>query len=332
LEFSFAVLNPGGRDGLRVFPHGAGSPSDPGHPPVNYHGYAASCCGGFYRRFAELPESVDNVLVLIRKNGVGEALKAVRRLHRQGRRVMISWKESGLPQVASALANPALAGRFRALCAEADGFISSTTDLVPLYKAAGCRRGAFVPTPYPLEERAWDFSVTIPQRQGIFIGTREFGVPSRNHFLAVSSICKLGRPVTVINTDGWRGVRLLRSISPDLRVVSGQLPYPEYLRLMARHRLVFQLDRSAVPGQVAGDALLCGLPCVGGDGAIDRLAFPDLCGRCLSADSAVLAAEKLLDDSNYYAAVVGRARELALKWISFSRVKEQLPKEFLCPP
>jgi hypothetical protein len=71
---------------------------------------------------------------------------------------------------------------------------------------------------------------------------------------------------------------------------------------------------------------------VGGDGAIDRLVFPDLCGTNLPADSAILAAEKLLDDSDYYAAVVARARELALRWISFSRVKEQLPEEFLSAP
>ena len=41
----------------------------------------------------------------------------------------------------------------------------------------------------------------------------------------------------------------------------------------ARHKIVLQADKSAVPGQVAGDALLCRMPCVGGDGAIDRLAF-----------------------------------------------------------
>ncbi|HET7238062.1 MAG TPA: hypothetical protein VFI76_03485 [Terrimicrobiaceae bacterium] len=328
MEFSLAVLNPGGRDKMKIFAHGAGLPADPGHPPVNYHGYAACCGGGFYQRIGEVPESVGNVLVLLRKNGLGEALDAVRKLRKRGKRVLISWKESGLPQVAGALEKPGLAARFRTLCEEADGFVSSTTDLVPLYDAAGCRQGGFVPTPYPLEDPAWDFSISIPQRQGVFIGTREFGVPSRNHFLAVSAISKLGRPATVINADGWRGVRLLRSIFPDARVVPGQLPYADYLRLMARHRVVFQLDRSAVPGQVAGDALLCRLPCVGGDGAIDRLTFPDLSGASLSVGSAIQAAERLLGDSDYYAATLDRARDRALRWISFSRVKEQLLAAF----
>jgi len=328
LEPAFAVLNPGGRDRTRIFAQGAGLPSDSGHPPVNYYGYAACCQGGFFRTPEEVPDAVRGVLVLLRKDGLGDALNAVRKLRKRGKRVMISWKESGLPQVARALAKRGLNQRFRVVCSEVDGFISSTTDLVPLYEAARCGRGGFVPTPYPIEEPAWDFSVPIRQRQGIFIGTREFGVPSRNHFLALTCIGKLGRPVTVINTEGWAGARLLRSISPELRIISGKLPYTEYLRLMAQHRLVFQLDRSAVPGQVAGDALLCSLPCVGGDGAVDRLAFPGLCGMSVPVESAVKLAERLLDDHNYYVETLEKARELALKRVSFSRVKDQLLAEF----
>ncbi len=328
MESFFAVLNPGGRDATKVFAHGAGSPSEPGHPPINYHGYAACCGGGFFRRAGEVPDSVGGVLVLLRKNGLGDALSAVRRLRKQGKRVMISWKESGLHQVARSLATPGLSRKSRSVCMEADGFISSTTDLVPLYEACCCGPGGFVPTPCPIEEPAWDFSIPIPQRQGIFIGTREFSVPSRNHFLAVSAIGRLNRPVTVINTEGWNGARLLRSISADLRVVSGKLPYGDYLRLMAQHRIVFQLDRSAVPGQVAGDALLCGLPCVGGDGAVERLVFPELCGTNLPVESVFEVARKLLDDDDYYSKTLEGARELALKRVSFSRVKDQLLEAF----
>jgi hypothetical protein len=328
LEFSFAVLNPGGRDETRIFAQGAGCPADPGHPPVNYHGYAACCRGAFYRRHRDIPDSIDGVLVLLRKSGLGDALEAVRKLRERGKRVGISWKESGLPQVARALERPGVARRFRTVCAEAESFISSTTDLVTLYQGAGCVRGAFVPTPYPLEEKAWDFSIPISERSGVFVGTREFAVPSRNHFLALSSISDVGHPVTVINTEGWTGARLLRSISSNLRVVSGTLPYPEYLRLMAQHRIVFQLDRSAVPGQVAGDALLCGLPCVGGDGAIDRLVFPELCGMTLTVESVVNAAKRLLRDDEYYIETLSRAREMALNKVSFAKVKERLRTQF----
>jgi hypothetical protein len=328
LEPVFAVLNPGGRDRTRLFTQGAGLPSDPGHPPVNYHAYAACCQGGFYRKSDEVPDTVRYVLVLLRKDGLGHALNAVRRLRRRGKRVLVSWKESGLTQAARILAKPGLYQRFRAICREVDGFISSTMELVPLYEAARCGCGGFVPTPYPIEEPAWDFSLPISQRRGIFIGTREFGAPSRNHLLAISSVLKLRQSVTVINTEGWTGARLLRSISRDLRFISGKLPYTAYLSLMAQHRIVFQLDRSAVPGQVAGDALLCGLPCIGGDGAVDKLAFPGLCGTSLPIESAVKVAERLLADDNYYAETLEKSRELALKRLSFSKVKGQLLSEF----
>ena len=274
-----------------------------------------------------MPDAVRRVLVLLRKDGLNHALHAVRKLRKRGKCVVISWKESGLHQVARVLAKPRLHQRFRAICSEVDGFISSTTELVPLYEAARCGRGGFVPTPYPVEEPAWDFSLPIRQRRGIFIGTREFGVPSRNHLLALSSVLELGQPVTVINTEGWTGARLLRSISRDLRIISGKLPYTDYLCLMAQHRIVFQLDRSAVPGQVAGDALLCSLPCVGGDGAVDRLAFPGLCGMSLPVELAVKVAERLLTDDNYYTETFEKTRELALKRLSFSKVKDQLLSE-----
>ena len=328
MEFSFAVLNPGGRDQSRTFAQGAGSPADPGHPPVNYHGYAACCRGAFYRRCGEIPDSAQNVLVLLRRSGLGEALAAVRRLRQRGKRVLVSWKESGLPQVAGALERPRVARSFRSICGQAHGFLSSTPDLVPLYRAAGSLRGGFVPTPYPVEETVWDFSIPIAERRGIFVGTREFTTPSRNHFLALSSISGFDQPITVINTEGWTGARLLRSISPNLRIVSGKLPYVEYLRLMARHRIVFQLDRSAVPGQVAGDALLAGLACVGGDGAIERLVFPELCGPGLTVQSAIDVAKRLLEDDQYYTATLAHARQLAVEKVSFTKVKESLLAQF----
>jgi hypothetical protein len=324
LEPVFAVLNPGGRDRTRIFPRGAGLPSEPGHPPVNYHAYAACCQSGFYCRSEEIPESVRCVLVLLRKDGLSQALRSVRKLRKRGKRVLISWKESGLPQVARVLAKLRCRRKFRIICDEVDGFVSSTEELVPLYQAARCGPGRFIPTPYPIEESVWDFSLPIYQRRGILIGTREFAVASRNHFLAISSVLDLGQPVSVINTEGWTGARLLRSISRDLRVISGKLPYREYLLLMARHRIVFQLDRSSVPGQVAGDALLCGLPCVGGDGAIDKLAFPSLSANSLSVGAAVKMAQRLLSEDNYYLETIHGSRELAIPRLSFSKVREEL--------
>ena len=69
-----------------------------------------------------------------------------------------------------------------------------------------------------------------------------------------------------------------------LRLSEKWKSYPDYLRDVAKHKIVLQLDCSHVPGQVAGDALLCRIPCVGGDGAIERIAFSKTCGEGRTID------------------------------------------------
>lgn len=321
-----AVLNPGGRDKAREFPAGAGTPDDPGHPPVNYHAYAACCRGGYYRSVEEVPEEAKVVLVLLRGKWLSRALAAISLLRRPGRKIWISWKESGLHQVGQALEDARRWGCFQEICRASDGFLSSTPELESLYRQAGCQEGVYIPTPYPIEELEWDFSVPVAQRVGIFIGTREFDIPSRNHLLAVATACSLNVPVTVLNPDGSAEDRLLRAISPNIRIVSGELPYSGYLRLMATHRLVFQLDRSAVPGQVAGDALLCRLPCVGGDGAIERLVFPESCGFGRNVGSLAEIAQGLLRDVDGYHQAVIASEAVAVKTVGFSVIAARLER------
>lgn len=319
-----AVLNPGGNDPSRLFYSGAGSPADPGHPPVNYHAFAACLRTGFFQKEKEVPPHASSALVLLRKNGLKDALAAILALKKRHCRAFISWKESGLHQVASSLEDRGRYEKFREICQAADGFISSTSELVSLYQSAGCARGEFIPTPYPVEEAVWNFSRPLEQRGGIFIGTREFDVPSRNHLLAISLALGLGAPVTVVNAGGSYGERQLRAISPELRIINGRQLYPDYLRLMANHRLVFQMDRSAVPGQVAGDALLCRLPCVGGDSAMERLAFPALAGFGRESSELLALTRQLLTDDKFYKAEIEASQEAALATVSFSAVAKRL--------
>ncbi len=271
-----AVLNEGGRDKAQVFVCGAGEPGG-GHPPVNYHAYAACLRGGFYRAKEEIPQGVP-VLLLLRKN-LGQARRVIRFLQDRGHRVFVSFKESGAYQVAGVLGRRGAWEELSQVCGEADGAVSSTPDLVAIYEAAGARRAIFLPTPYPVSESAWDMGEKEEKREGIFLGTREFDTASRNHRLALELACDVargrGKRVTLIDDSSasWWARRKLMARHPHLRWVPGPLPYLEYLRLMAGHEVVFQLDRSVVPGQVAGDALLARVLCIGGDGAIERLVF-----------------------------------------------------------
>jgi hypothetical protein len=82
---------------------------------------------------------------------------------------------------------------------------------------------------------------------------------------------------------------------------------------MARCRVIFQRDTSAVPGQIAGDALLCRLPCVGGNGAVDRDAFGHLS-----------EIEPLLRDDEAWRAAVEESQQRAQAQLSFAAGAERL--------
>jgi hypothetical protein len=312
-----AVLNPGGRDREQRFPAGAGVPEPHSHAPVNYHAYAACTRGGFFRDARAIPRDMDAVLILLRRS-LKPALEALKALKAGGRPVAISWKESGQHQVSEQLDSAVHLAMFREICALADGALSSTPDLVPLYRAAGAKAADFIPTPYPVDDPGWDFSRPLRERTGIFIGTREWHVPSRNHAAALLRASALGVPVTVFNLDGRAGRKKLDALDcTSLRVIEGELPYPDYLREMGKCRVVFQLDASAVPGQIAGDALLCRMPCIGGNGAVDRVAFDN--GEDLKL---------LLDDDRAWRASVDSSQARAQSSLSFAAGAERLRKFF----
>ena len=328
------VLNPGGNDPEQHFPDGAGLPDSKSHAPVNYHGFAACTVGAFFRNDQAIPAEMKSVLVLLRRD-----LKACRQalieLKRAGKTVAIAFKEAGSGQIAELLAKPARLSLFHEICARADGAIATTPDAVPLFQAVGVRAVEFIPTPYPVEDVRWEFSVPIEERRGIFIGTREFDAPSRNHLAALLGIKLLAEamqePVTVFNVDGWSGRRMLDRLKYSegmLKVIEGRMPYPRYLRTVAQHKLVLQLDTSAVPGQVAGDALLCRIPCIGGNGTTERLAFPDWCGHGRSAEQVLDLAARLLEHPHDSEAVTEESLRLARERLGFPVVARRIEAFF----
>ena len=343
--FKLAVLNVGGRDPEQHFPGGAGNPETVGvpHPPVNFHAYAACTDGSFHTSLSRTLATGLPVLLLLRRS-VGPAWRSLRRLKKAGRTVVVAFKEAGAMQVAD---RPSAASDLRRLAAIldlADGCLAPTPFLMDFFDLARPpatdpalpRRlpVADLPTPYPVDDPRWDFSVPPNRRRGIFVGTREFDVPSRQHLAAILAARRLhnltNEAVTVVNPGGRSGARTLAALgfSTDaearLRQIPGPLPYVEYLRAMARHRIVFQLDRSGVPGQVAGDALLCRVPCVGGDGAIEQIAFPGLAGHDKDPSRLVEIASSLLTDPARYETACRDGHARALESLSFRAVAARL--------
>src|SRR6266566_943609 len=336
-HFRLTVLNPAGRDPEQHFQEAA-SPEGQEHPPINFHGYAACTSGVFHYDTRRAIAEATPVLLLLRGD-FRNSERALSELKKHGRTVAVSLKETGLHQIAQQLCDHEKLSRFMKIVGQADGCIATTPEAAEIYQHARWKHSpatvAFVPTPYPLEDRQWNFSVPPDDQSGIFLGTREWDVPSRNHFAALlvaRQLCEeTGEPVTVVNLDGYKARRLLweiKFLEGKFHIIEQEKPYRDYLREVARHKIVLQLDRSRVPGQVAGDTLLCRTVCVGGDGAIERIAFPKACGEGRTIDQIASIALDLLKNADARAAIMAESQERAQERLSFQAVRSQLATFF----
>jgi hypothetical protein len=334
-DLRLTVLNPGGRDPEQEFSD-LSAPGEETHAPINFHAFAA-CTHGAFHRNPQRAIAQDTPVLLLLRGDFRVSERALADLKRHGRTVVVSLKETGLHQIAQQLCNRTRLSRFMKIVARADGCIATTPEAAEIYQSARCslRRVAFIPTPYPVEDQRWNFCLAPGEQSGIFVGTREWDVPSRNHFAALlvaRQLCDAtGEPVTVVNLDGYKGRRLLAELkipAKKLRVIERWKSYPDYLRDVARHKIVLQLDRSHVPGQVAGDALLCRIPCVGGDGAIERIVFSKTCGAGRMMTEIASMALDLLKNADLRGAIVAESEQRALEQVSFQAVRSQLAKFF----
>jgi len=336
-NFRLTVLNPGGHDPEQQFQN-VPTPGEGAHPPINFHAFAA-CTLGVFHRDARRAIAENTPVLLLLRGDFRATERALADLKKAGRTVAVSLKETGLHQIAQQLRNSTKLSRLMKIVANADGCIATTPGTAEIYQRVRPKRDpatvAFIPTPYPIENQPWDFSVPPSEQSGIFIGTREWDVPSRNHFAALlvaRELCEpTVEPVTVVNLDGYKGRRLLGELNfpkGKLRLIEKWKAYPDYLRDVARHKIVLQLDRSRVPGQVAGDALLCRIPCVGGDGAIERITFSKICGEGRSINEIASIAFDLLKNPDLREAIVSGSQERALERLSFQAVRAQLANFF----
>ena len=324
-EFRLTVLNPDGRDAAQDYSQGIGLPNDHEHAPVNFHSYAA-CTRGAFHRDVKLAVAEGLPVLLLLRGDFKATLSALRELKRHRLPVIVSLKETGLHQIARQLADPKRAERFRTVVAAADNCLATTPEALPFYG-----RGKFISTPYPSHDVHWDFSRSLGERRGIFVGTREWTTPSRNHLASLTIAGGLAVPVTVFDEDARRCRKVWKSLGFSLnrlRIIEERLHYRDYLAEMARHRIVLQADKSSVPGQVAGDALLCRMPCVGGDGAIERMVFPETCGYGRSLGELAAMAARLFGEPRYYQEIVARSQQLAHTILSFEVVRQQLADFF----
>lgn len=291
---------------------------------------AAATGGGFHRSMDTIGEDRSHVLVLItrRARGLEETIMALRD---RGHHIFLTWKECGRHQLENWFADTDNELLARRLDERITAWIASSPAAVDHLRTWRAKSPVIeLPTPYPIDEPSWRGpDLPASERGGIFIGTREFGVPARRHGEALALAKKLastrpGLAITLINGDGWRGSWKIWRATSGLNVLAFPLmSYKAYAEMLSRHRLVLQRDDSGVPGQVAGDALLAGVPCLGGGGMIDQLAFGHLPTARDTEEKVIEEVARLLDDESHADEVMRIARARAMETVSFGAFRRR---------
>ncbi len=336
-----AVLNPKGGDPFLDYSRGPDSYRRGVHAPINFHAYAAATNGAFFDSTADFlaaRDRFDAVFVLIRRR-TWITLEAVRKLKKEGVTVLVAWKECSHTQISRQLNSVKAVRAYGEILELADGIVSPTLAWPPRVGSIDqnlfWQKMKFIPTPYPVDFPTWDFSTPVNERSGILIGTREFKTETRNHIQAVARAASLAHEfniprVTVINSDKARGLRILRELEQTfppgcLKIHETPLPYPDYMKLLSSHRFIYQMDRSTVPGQVAGDCLLARTICAGGSSTIENMAFPDFSDDgTIRMKNVFERIEQILHDDDAYVAAIEKSQKIAMKSISFESVARQL--------
>ncbi len=314
---SLAVLNPGGRDRPRSYFDGPGRPGDATPPPIGVHAYAACCKGSLHREAKSIPAGVQNVLILLTKSNLRRAMAELRELQARHTCVRIAFRQSREQDIADLLGDVTRHELFCEICREANGAIADSPLMAALFKAAGATHIRVIPPPCPVDFPDWDFSQPLTKKRGIFIGTQSFSDSSQRHATALMIANRisidLACPLAVLNSEGRRGGMILKRIqktNPLLFIVEAPLDYPDFLRLMALHRIVWHLNANDDP--IATASLLCRMPCLGGSGTISRTAFPKLSVPATLEDMDSAARTLLSCDTDWRDAVEdsqARARE-----------------------
>src|SRR5262249_30332244 len=160
-SFRLTVLNPGGRDPEQQF-HSLPAPGEGAHAPINFHAFAACTFGAFHRHTRRALGEKTPVLLLLRSD-FRESERALTELKGEGRTVAVSLKETGFHKIAEQLRDSMKLSRFINIVTQADACIATTPEAAEIYRRVRSKHDSatvtFIPTPYPIGDQRWDFSV-----------------------------------------------------------------------------------------------------------------------------------------------------------------------------
>lgn len=220
----------------------------------------------------------DNVLVLVRED-LAHVEPLIKKLKLMGKKVGVGFHENGenFFQFCQDL-NYYL--KFQDLCDKADYYwnindtmedflqnsLSLHTKLFTMHHA------------YPTNW-AQQFVVPFEKRKDVIIGSRTLGQFVKRNTLnalgvANSFACVENVYVTYLNCDNVENSVLQdffdKARLSRIKLVKGPLEYHEWLKLIAKHKMLFHIDHSDTLGQVIGDSMMLGVRPGGGTTSFER--------------------------------------------------------------
>src|SRR5207249_8738010 len=105
------------------------------------------------------------------------------------RNTAVALKQTVGHQVAQQSSDPTRFARFVRIVRTANGCVASTPEVADFFRLFRDNGIEYLPTPYPIEDENWNWA--MENRSGIFVGTRELAVPTRNHLPALLAVKKL---------------------------------------------------------------------------------------------------------------------------------------------
>ena len=264
------------------------------------------------------------VLLLLRgPRHLSVAYNWMRYLKKAGRCVVVTFKEAGSIQVAAQYTRAADLRRLAAVLDLADGCLAPTPFLMdffdlarpPAVDPALPRRLPVADIPDALSggRSTLGFFHSARTGGGGFLSARASSIfavapaPRRASRRAPQLHqsdergCHGHQPRRPARREGARGAGVFgRSRRAHCACCRGRCPT---LNTCARWRGTGSSSNStaaACRDRSPGDALLCRLPCVGGDGAIEQIAFPDLAGHDKDPARLVEIAAAVLSDGEHY--------------------------------
>lgn len=297
-----------------------------GYEPAFLHSYAACTGGAVFTNPKNVPGGP--VLLVLRKNNLRRASAAIDELRGRDAKILVTLAGSSSHDIFKTLADTTRWEIFRSICRRSDLALAQVEDLVSFFTEAGAPRGEFLPVPIDLDSAPPP--KPLAELRGIFVGTREFCTPARRHLEAIVHADALSRrfqvPLAVLNSEGRNGGMILKDFqrrNPLFYIIEAPITRADFLDVLRLHRIVWQLDTTSAPGRIASDSMLCGLPCVGGNGTVERMVFPALCGLRPVPELLDLAA-RLLTDDPFWQDTSEKAAQTARARLSFFEISARI--------